>query len=195
MVLTAHLTLLHHPSPSRKYLAMSSATVLVAAIVTVALYRVLHRKSGIENIPGPPSPSWIFGRRSVLLRLHRPNGTIYPGNMLQLLLPPSYGDYEFTWLKRYGPIYRLKECFGVSWVHRCRFVTSRPPQQDRLMVSDPLAFQYILNSAQFVHGPIVENFSHLLYGKRNISAVRGTYSYCTYTLTYSSTGMLSVITP
>ncbi|KAJ7924078.1 cytochrome P450 [Mycena leptocephala] len=51
--------------------------------------------------------------------------------------------------------------------------TFTPPQQDRLMVSDPLAFQYVLNSAQFVHGPIVENFSHLLYGKRNISAVRG----------------------
>ncbi|KAJ6546674.1 cytochrome P450 [Mycena vulgaris] len=136
---TLHTLLHHHPSPSRTYLAMSSATVLIAAIVTVALYRVLHRKSGIENIPGPPSPSWIFG------------------NMLQLLLPPSYGDYEFTWLKLYGPIYRLKECFG----------------QDRLMVSDPLAFQYILNSAQFVHGPIIENFVHLLYGKRSVSAVRG----------------------
>ncbi|KAJ6527421.1 cytochrome P450 [Mycena capillaripes] len=119
---------------------MSSAPVLIAsAFVIVASYLVLHRKSGIENIPGPPSPSWIFG------------------NMLQLLLPPSYGDYEFTWLKLYGPIYRLRECFG----------------QDRLMVSDPLAFQYILNSAQFVHGPISENFVHLLYGKRSVSAVRG----------------------
>ncbi|KAJ6557041.1 cytochrome P450 [Mycena vulgaris] len=115
---------------------MSSATVLIAAIVTVALYRVLHRKSGFENIPGPSSPSWIFG------------------NMLQLLLPPNYGDYEFTWLKRYGPIYRLQECFG----------------QERLMISDPLAFQYILNSAQFAHGPIIENFVHLLYGKRSLSA-------------------------
>ncbi|KAJ6557025.1 cytochrome P450 [Mycena vulgaris] len=133
-------SLLHpHPSPSPTYLVMSSATVLIAAIVTVALYRVLHRKSGFKNIPGPPSPSWIFG------------------NMLQLLLPPSYGDYEFTWQKLYGPIYRLKECFG----------------QDRLMVSDPLAFQYVLNSEQFVHGPIMENFVHLLYGKSSLSAVRG----------------------
>ncbi|KAJ6557050.1 cytochrome P450 [Mycena vulgaris] len=118
---------------------MSSATVLIAAIITAALYRVLHRKSGIENIPGPPSPSWIFG------------------NMLQLLLPPSYGDYEFTWLKLYGPIYRLKECFG----------------QDRLMVSDPLASQYILNSAQFVHGPNIENLLHMLYGKGSVPTVRG----------------------
>ncbi|KAF7356355.1 Cytochrome P450 [Mycena venus] len=118
---------------------MSSATILITVIVAVALYRVLHRKSGIENIPGPPSPSWIFG------------------NTLQLLLPANYGDYEFTWLKLYGPIYRLKECFG----------------QDRLMVSDPLAFQYILNSAQFVHAPILENFGHLLYGMKSVSTVRG----------------------
>ncbi|KAJ7769724.1 cytochrome P450 [Mycena olivaceomarginata] len=123
---------------------MSSATVLVAAIVSVALYRVLHRKSGIENISGPPSPSWIFGRQSVLLRLYWPNGTIYPGNMLQLLLSPSYGDYEFTWLKLYGPIYRLKGCF----------------RQNRLMVSDPLASQYILNSGHYQ--PIFEKMAQAL---------------------------------
>ncbi|KAF7366136.1 Cytochrome P450 [Mycena venus] len=136
---TSHTLLHHRPSPSPTYLAMSSASVLIAAIVSVALYRVLHRKSGIENIPGPPSPSWIFG------------------NMLQLLLSPSYGDYEFAWLKLYGPIYRLKGCFG----------------QNRLMVSDPLALQYILSSGQFVNGPIVENFVYLLFGMGSVSAVRG----------------------
>ncbi|KAF7341387.1 hypothetical protein MVEN_01875200 [Mycena venus] len=77
--------------------------------------------------------------------------------MLQLLLPSNYGDYEFTWLKLYGPIYRLKECFG----------------QDRLMISDPLALQYILNSAQFAHGPIMENFIDLVYGEKSVLAVGG----------------------
>jgi hypothetical protein len=38
------------------------------------------------------------------------------GNMLQLLLSPRYGDYEFNWQKMYGSTYRLKGCFGVSTV-------------------------------------------------------------------------------
>jgi hypothetical protein len=34
--------------------------------------------------------------------------------MLQLLLPSTYGEYEFRWQKLYGPFYRLKGCFGVG---------------------------------------------------------------------------------
>jgi hypothetical protein len=44
-----------------------------------------------------------------------------PGNMLQLQFAENYGDYEFQWLKQYGPMYRVKGCFGVvnqSFVHR-----------------------------------------------------------------------------
>jgi hypothetical protein len=37
-----------------------------------------------------------------------------PGNMQQLLLPSTYGEYEFRWQKLYEPVYRLKGCFGVS---------------------------------------------------------------------------------
>ncbi|KAJ7897582.1 cytochrome P450 [Mycena olivaceomarginata] len=85
----------------------------------------------------PPSPSWLFG------------------NMQQLMLPHTYGQYEFEWQKKYGPVYRLKGCFG----------------QDRLMISDPVALQYILNSPQFKFGPILENAAHLVYGKGNITSV------------------------
>lgn len=59
------------------------------------------------------------------------------GHMLQLHLAPRYGDYEFTWLEKFGPIYRLKGCFG----------------EDRLMVSDPIALQYILKSASLSTDP------------------------------------------
>jgi hypothetical protein len=45
-----------------------------------------------------------------------------PGHMLQLLLPATYGDYEFGWQELYGPVYRLKGCFGVSTPRlHCRF--------------------------------------------------------------------------
>ncbi|KAF8193097.1 cytochrome P450 [Mycena galopus ATCC 62051] len=89
----------------------------IAVLLPMWTYFVLRRSSAIRNIPGPPSPSWIFG------------------NMLQLLLPPQYGDNEFAWIKKFGPVYSLKGCFG----------------QNRLMISDPLALQYILNSPHFQH--------------------------------------------
>ncbi|KAJ7804507.1 hypothetical protein B0H14DRAFT_3774206 [Mycena olivaceomarginata] len=32
------------------------------------------------------------------------------------MLVPEYGDHEFQWLKKFGPVYRLKGCFGIdSW--------------------------------------------------------------------------------
>ncbi|KAJ7182342.1 cytochrome P450 [Mycena crocata] len=75
------------------YAATSAVLVLV---VTLALYVIFHRKNGIETIPGPSSPSWMFG------------------HMRQLMHPPTLGDYEYRWLKEYGPVYRLKGCFGSA---------------------------------------------------------------------------------
>ncbi|KAJ6538080.1 cytochrome P450 [Mycena capillaripes] len=105
----------------------------------VAMYLVFHRRSTIHNIPGPPSPSWIFG------------------HMLQLLLPAEYGDHEFNWKRLYGPVYRVKGCFG----------------QDRLMVSDPLALQHVLNSNHFEHGPSIDNAVSLLFEEKCVMAAKG----------------------
>ncbi|KAJ7843790.1 hypothetical protein B0H14DRAFT_3868495 [Mycena olivaceomarginata] len=74
--------------------------------------------------------------------------------MTQLKLPP-YGRYELDWQKIYGPVHRFKGCFG----------------QDRLMISDPVALQYILNSPQFKLGPGLENLVHLLYPKGSIMSL------------------------
>ncbi|KAJ7881571.1 cytochrome P450 [Mycena olivaceomarginata] len=60
--------------------------------------------------------------------------------MLQLLVPPQYGDHEFTWLKEFGSVYLVKGCFG----------------QNRLMISDPSALQYILIPPHFEHGPALD---------------------------------------
>ncbi|KAJ7037292.1 cytochrome P450 [Mycena alexandri] len=76
--------------------------------------------------------------------------------MLQLLLPPQYGDYEFTWLKEFGPVYLVKGCFG----------------QNRLMISDPLALQSILNSPYFGHGPTLENVMNLMFDQNAVMAAK-----------------------
>ncbi|KAJ7841213.1 cytochrome P450 [Mycena olivaceomarginata] len=73
---------------------MDGRVRFIGGLLVVAVYVALRRKSTIRTIPGPPSPSWIFG------------------NMLQLFLPAEYGANEFAWLKSFGAVYRLKGCFG-----------------------------------------------------------------------------------
>ncbi|KAJ7685910.1 cytochrome P450 [Mycena rosella] len=77
--------------------------------------------------------------------------------MRQLLLSPQYGEHELNWQKSYGPVYRLKGCFG----------------EDRLMVSDPVALQYLINSPSFAHGPVPENVVNLLFGKKSVLGLKG----------------------
>lgn len=38
------------------------------------------------------------------------------GNLQEIFLPNTPGDQEFAWPERYGPIYRIKGCFGVGEV-------------------------------------------------------------------------------
>ncbi|KAJ7458483.1 cytochrome P450 [Mycena latifolia] len=117
--------------------AMYYATALAA--IVLAVYSVFRRRSTIADIPGPPSPSWIFG------------------HMRQLLLPPRYGAQEFLWLNEYGSVYAVKGCFG----------------QDRLMVADPAAIQYVLNSSKFCRAPIPDNMGILLFGQKSVIIARG----------------------
>ncbi|KAJ7224538.1 cytochrome P450 [Mycena pura] len=69
-------------------------TSLAVAVIVYVAASVFTRKVSFRAVPGPPSPSWIFG------------------NMLQLWISKPYGKYEFAWLKQYGNVYRLKGCFG-----------------------------------------------------------------------------------
>ncbi|KAJ6554209.1 cytochrome P450 [Mycena capillaripes] len=115
------------------------ATALTVFVSTFVAYLVFQRQSTVRNIVGPPCSSWIFG------------------HMRELLLPPQYGYHEFSWQKLYGPVYRLKGCFG----------------QDRLMVSDPGALQYILNSPIFCRAPVLEGMINLIFGGKSVIAARG----------------------
>nr|GAT46405.1 predicted protein [Mycena chlorophos] len=77
------------------------------------------------------------------------------GNMLQLMFPPSgsFGTYDFPWQERYGFLYRFKGCFG----------------ENRLMVSDATALHHMLhNPTLFMHGPVIDNASHLVHGSKAI---------------------------
>ncbi|KAF7342337.1 Cytochrome P450 [Mycena venus] len=120
---------------------MGSGPVFVGIALILGTYMAFRRRSTIRNIPGPPSPSWIFG------------------NMRQLLLSREYGDYEFQWQRLYGPVYRVKGCFG----------------QDRLIVADPLALQHVLNSPFFEHGPTLDNAVSLLFDESCLMAAKGIY--------------------
>ncbi|KAJ7798910.1 cytochrome P450 [Mycena olivaceomarginata] len=81
--------------------------------------------------------------------------------MQQLLLTGRYGDHEFRWQKMFGPVYRLKGCFG----------------QDRLMVADPLALQTILNSPLFVRTGIFDILMRLLFGEQSVICIKGRFRH------------------
>ncbi|KAJ7674479.1 cytochrome P450 [Mycena olivaceomarginata] len=87
----------------------------------------------------------------------RTNRARYLGNMLQFRIPSSYGDYEFKWFKIYGPVYRLKGCFG----------------QNRLMVADLLACQHILKSPHFALSPTLDNTLRMAVGDGTMIRMRG----------------------
>ncbi|KAJ7764211.1 cytochrome P450 [Mycena metata] len=132
---------------------MSSLVIVAASLLPLLLVYVVFRRPGtIQKIQGPSSPSWIFG------------------NTLQLLLSAQYGEHEFAWQKLYGAVYRLKNCFGVRSVELLRSCLI-PPQQDRLMVSDPAALHYIVNSSHFKIAPALENQMYLLYGRKSLVLV------------------------
>ncbi|KAJ7045147.1 cytochrome P450 [Mycena alexandri] len=92
---------------------MSTAVLIAASTLFFVFLRVRRRPSIFATLPGPPSPSWVYG------------------NMLQLLLAENYGDHEFQWHKRYGDLYRLKGCFGED-----RLVVS-DPQALKHILNDP----------------------------------------------------------
>ncbi|KAJ6621509.1 cytochrome P450 [Mycena sp. CBHHK59/15] len=119
----------------------TSVLVAISIVLLVVLLSAATARTCVKNIPGPPSPSWLYG------------------NMLQLLLPACYGDHEFDWQKQYGPVYRIKGCFG----------------KDILLVSDPLALQHILNSSCFDRSPTLQQTATLLFGSKSVFCSKGDY--------------------
>ncbi|KAJ7854151.1 hypothetical protein B0H14DRAFT_2756835 [Mycena olivaceomarginata] len=74
----------------------SYAAALIVFISSLIIYWFVQwqASSPVRVVVGPPCSSWIFGHTR------------------ELLLSPQYGDQEFEWQKLYGPVYRVKGCFG-----------------------------------------------------------------------------------
>ncbi|KAJ7239894.1 cytochrome P450, partial [Mycena rebaudengoi] len=119
---------------------MTVASTVALAIGAALLIRYLtRRRSSIANVPGPATASWNYG------------------SLLELHLPPHYGSHEFPWQKQYGPVYRVKGCFGA----------------DVLVVSDPLCLQRISAGSSFKRAPVQQKLSDLVNGEGSVMSLHG----------------------
>ncbi|KAJ7617902.1 cytochrome P450 [Roridomyces roridus] len=115
---------------------------IVSTLLGILCLRALQKylwASTVSAIHGPESKSWAFG------------------NLVELLLPPTYGFHEFAWTKQFGAVYRIRGCFG----------------QDRLVISDPTALQYITNSGDFQQGPLLAVTRTWLYEPKGVVFLQG----------------------
>ncbi|KAJ7612299.1 cytochrome P450 [Roridomyces roridus] len=113
-------------------------TALLAGAFLLRLH-LLRRRSAIGFIPGPPSSSLLFG------------------NGLDISVCNVWGQHEFDWQKKYGPVYRVKGCMGI----------------DQLMVSDPHSVQHICTSSAFAMPPNVGHIRKTVFGKLSVLTVTG----------------------
>jgi hypothetical protein len=95
---------------------MTSGTLpLLILPLAIFIWTVRRRssRSVVDTIPGPTSPSWIYGTPRLLRRL--PGRTLITPRTGHLsLLQLEWGKHEFHWQETYGPVYAIKGCFGAS---------------------------------------------------------------------------------
>ncbi|KAJ7051726.1 cytochrome P450 [Mycena amicta] len=99
----------------RLRLALLTLACFVASRLVAIIRQEYRRRETISKIPGPPSPSWIFG------------------NLLQTEIPKEFGAFETVWNKTYGAVYRFKGSFG-----RDRLMVSDPTALQFIYNSDDL---------------------------------------------------------
>ncbi|KAJ8697471.1 hypothetical protein PTI98_004275 [Pleurotus ostreatus] len=117
--------------------ALLLAPVLLAAFV---VHRVFLKRSPLAHIPGPPSSSFIYG------------------NLPQLLLPHTYGTFEFSWQTTFGGLYRIKGPFA----------------SDRLVISDPAALKAVMSDTQTWRRSDQQQYSvDMLIGKKAVFYIEG----------------------
>ncbi|KDQ28643.1 hypothetical protein PLEOSDRAFT_1025347, partial [Pleurotus ostreatus PC15] len=94
----------------------------------------------LAHIPGPPSSSFIYG------------------NLTQLLLPHTYGTFEFSWQTTFGGLYRIKGPFA----------------SDRLVISDPVALKAVMSDTQTWRRSDQQQYSvDMLIGKKAVFYIEG----------------------
>jgi len=90
---------------------------LSAAFVTLALLlfvvrRIFHRR-GIKRIPGPPSPSLLFGMRRHSDSPVVDSDSVRLGHDFEYASQEEACSLEFKWMHEYGPTWRTRGAFGV----------------------------------------------------------------------------------
>ncbi|KAK0455344.1 cytochrome P450 [Desarmillaria tabescens] len=112
------------------YFVLPTVTILLTFVLFL---RSKGRRSSVQRIRGPPSPSFLLG---LLALTHE----------YLLRNRQHVGDMETKWCQEYGAVYRTKGCFG----------------QDILSVVDPKALQYIFHSSGY-RFPKTQDVYHSLH--------------------------------
>ncbi|KAI0263458.1 cytochrome P450 [Gloeopeniophorella convolvens] len=111
------------------------------------LYRICPRGSGCLR-----AYNYVRHRNTFLSRLRGPeSSSFWFGNDRDIRYQNEVGDLEFKWMERFGTAWRRAGCFG----------------SDRLMVLDPKALQYILQTSGYAFPKSAERaeFVGLIAGK------------------------------
>ena len=160
--------------------------LLTLATTVLAIHLSLRWRAGtlVKDIPGPPSPSFIFGTMSFpFLLCTTSTHSSSAGNLVQLLLPYEYGEDEFKWQKLYGAVYRIKvrkQCFFANLEIHSTMVMQGCFGEDRLVVSDPTALKKILNDpAVFHRSTQQQEIVNMLIGKEAVFYVTGAHIFNT----------------
>ncbi|KAJ7610069.1 cytochrome P450 [Roridomyces roridus] len=93
-------------------MALTSTLAFLLATAIVLRLTLFRRRSAVEQVPGPPSSSWLYG------------------NLLDISVCNSWGEHEFEWQRRYGAVYRVKGCFGTN-----RLMVSDPQALQHILTS------------------------------------------------------------
>ncbi|KAJ7605065.1 cytochrome P450 [Mycena polygramma] len=135
---------MEYASPSSGILLAVGVAALLAFVTSISR----SSSSLVGKLPGPPASSWVYG------------------NILQLVFPSVYGEFEYGWQNKYGTVYRIKGMFGEN--NNVLY-----GQEDRLMVSDPVAVQHILKNRSFIRAPTQLQTGKLIFGERSVYCAEG----------------------
>lgn len=89
--------------------------ILLLALCIVLVYLVVTRhlnNSSLAHIPGPPSPSRVFGEQDIWELYMSSNASL--GHTVDLQHQPVAGELEQGWLRTYGNACKISGPFSVS---------------------------------------------------------------------------------
>ncbi|KAJ7055690.1 hypothetical protein C8F01DRAFT_443914 [Mycena amicta] len=101
---------------------------------------------------------WRPRRHDLVVLLRGPKSPSFVfGNMLELQAADEYGQKEYQWLEEFGAVYPIKGCLG----------------QTRLMISDPEAMRFVLNSPNIGWASTQQKAAKMLLGYDSLLLARG----------------------